>query len=209
MSGQECEHHGRAEQADGGSDAAARVQAVDEAGVGVRDQLTPSVRGQVRGCLGLRIARTHRLVTRIFEQALRPLGLTLPQLELLSTLTIVGRPIKPTELADLTAVERSTTSRNLAVMQARGWVTPADVSPTGRAMTISITTAGSGSSPRPAPPGNWPRPAPTAHSARTRLPFSTSGSANSSPPAPEHRRPGTGPSATGGEGTVRAVPGPR
>lgn len=95
------------------------------------------------GCLGLRIARTHRLVTRIFEQALRPLGLTLPQLELLSTLTIVGRPIKPTELADLTAVERSTTSRNLAVMQARGWVATADVSPTGRAMAISITTAGS------------------------------------------------------------------
>lgn len=95
------------------------------------------------GCLGVRISRTHRLVTRIFEQALRPVGLTLPQLELLSTLTIVGRPVRPTELADLTAVERSTTSRNLAVMQARGWVTTADVSPTGRAMAMSITTAGS------------------------------------------------------------------
>ena len=28
------------------------------------------------GCLGLRIGRTHRLVSRIFEQALRPLGVT-------------------------------------------------------------------------------------------------------------------------------------
>lgn len=44
----------------------------------------------------------------------------------------VGRPIKPTELADLTTVERPTTSRNLAVMQTRGWVTTADVSPAGR-----------------------------------------------------------------------------
>lgn len=95
------------------------------------------------GCLGVRIARAHRLVTRVFEQALRPTGLTLPQLELLSTLTIVGRPVKPTELAELTAVERSTTSRNLAVLQARGWVAPTDVSPTGRAMAITITAAGS------------------------------------------------------------------
>lgn len=140
--------------------------------------------------LGVRIAWVHRLVTRVFEQALRPTGLTLPQLELLSTLTIVSRPIKPNELAEFTAVERSTTSRNLAVPQAKGWVTATDVSPTGRAMaiTITITAAGSGSLPTPAPPGTRPRPASAAPSAPTRPRPSTSGSINCSPPAPRYAR---------------------
>jgi DNA-binding MarR family transcriptional regulator len=94
-------------------------------------------------CLGVRVGRVHRLVTRAFEQVLRPLGLSLPQLELLSTLTLVGAPIKPAELADLMAVERSTMSRNLAVMQERGWAATTESSPTGRSMAVAITPAGS------------------------------------------------------------------
>jgi DNA-binding MarR family transcriptional regulator len=95
------------------------------------------------GCLGVRMDRMHRLVTRVFEEALRPLGLSLPQLELLSTLTLVGHPIRPAELAELTAVERSTMSRNLAVLQDRGWVVTTRSSPTGRTMAVTITPEGS------------------------------------------------------------------
>lgn len=94
-------------------------------------------------CLGVRIARTHRLVIRIFEQALRPLGVTLPQLELLSMLTLMGGPVKPSDLAESTAVERSTMSRNLAVLTEKGWIATTDVSPTGRSMAVSITEDGS------------------------------------------------------------------
>lgn len=93
-------------------------------------------------CLGLRVAHTHRLVTRMFDQALRPHGLTRPQLELLSLLALLRRPARPSDLADLAAVERSTMSRNLAVLQDRGWVEPTGTSPTGRAMTVAITPAG-------------------------------------------------------------------
>lgn len=92
------------------------------------------------GCLGVRISRLHRLVARRYDQALRPLGLTLPQLEVLAVLTLLG-PLKPAAVADALGVERSTISRNLAAMQARGWVS-LDASPAGRTVSVTLTEEG-------------------------------------------------------------------
>jgi hypothetical protein len=39
-------------------------------------------------------------------------------------------------------LERSTVSRNLALMQKRGWVTIVETSPTGRAMSVTIAAPG-------------------------------------------------------------------
>lgn len=94
------------------------------------------------GCLGLRVTRLHRLVARRFDQSLRPLGLSLPQMEVLAALTLGGQPVKPGVLADLLDVERSTLSRNLTLMERRGWVSTARTSPTGRSMAVTITEAG-------------------------------------------------------------------
>jgi DNA-binding MarR family transcriptional regulator len=91
-------------------------------------------------CLGVRIGRLHRVVARRFDQALRPLGLTLPQLEVLGVLMLRG-PLKPTAVADALVVERSTISRNLALMRQRGWVA-IDPSPSGRAASAAITKQG-------------------------------------------------------------------
>lgn len=96
----------------------------------------------IEGCLGVRVGRLHRLVAREFERHLRPLGLSLQQLEVLSTLTACGGPVRPSVVADLLAVERSTMSRNLAVLTDRRWVRAADVSSTGRSLTVEITDAG-------------------------------------------------------------------
>lgn len=93
-------------------------------------------------CLGLRVGRLHRLVAREFEQRLRPLGLSLPQLEILAVLTMRGGPVRPTVLADLLGVERSTMSRNLAVLQDRGWVGATATSASGRSTAVAITDAG-------------------------------------------------------------------
>jgi DNA-binding MarR family transcriptional regulator len=92
------------------------------------------------GCLGVRISRLHRLVARRFEHALRPVGLTLPQLEVLAVLMLRGS-VKPAAVADALAVERSTISRNLSVLEAKGWVT-LETSPSGRAMSAAITDEG-------------------------------------------------------------------
>jgi DNA-binding MarR family transcriptional regulator len=91
-------------------------------------------------CLGVRISRLHRLVARRFDQSLRPMGLTLPQLEILAVLTLIG-PARPAAVADALGVERSTISRNLAAMQHRGWVA-LDTAPSGRAVTAAVTEEG-------------------------------------------------------------------
>src|ERR687892_2662661 len=92
------------------------------------------------GCLGVRIGRLHRVVARRFEQALRPLGLSLPQLEVLGVLMLRGR-LRPAAIAEALALERSTVSRNLALMGRNGWVA-LESSPSGRAFSVAITPDG-------------------------------------------------------------------
>jgi DNA-binding MarR family transcriptional regulator len=93
-------------------------------------------------CLGTRVGQLHRLVTREFEQALRPVGLTLPQLEILVALVVAGGVAKPALLAERLGLERSTISRNIALLHDRGWTAPGARSPSGRAMTVAITDEG-------------------------------------------------------------------
>ncbi|MFY9917878.1 MAG: MarR family winged helix-turn-helix transcriptional regulator [Mycobacterium sp.] len=90
----------------------------------------------------MRIAYLHRLVSRRFEQALRPLGLSVPQLEILSALILGGGPRRPSELAQRLGMERSTVSRNLALMTRHGLVETTETSPTGRSLWITVTVGG-------------------------------------------------------------------
>ena len=105
----------------------------------VADDLAAEVAG---ACLGMRVARLHRVVARCYEQALQAVGLTQPQMEVLASLVIAAGPVRPAALAARLMVERSTLSRNLALMQKRGWVAVAQTSATGRAMSVTITSAG-------------------------------------------------------------------
>ena len=107
--------------------------------VAVAGELAQSMQA---GCVGLRVDRLHRQVNRHFEQALRPLGLSLPQLEILSALTVGGAAVKPAELATRLGAERSTMSRNLTLMQQRGWVSTTQTSSSGRSMAVAITDMG-------------------------------------------------------------------
>ena len=94
------------------------------------------------GCVGTRIERLHRLVAREFEKGLRPLGLSLPQLEILAALTLYDESVRPATVAELLAVDRSTMSRNLAALQQRGWVHTTSTSSSGRSLAVAITPAG-------------------------------------------------------------------
>jgi DNA-binding MarR family transcriptional regulator len=93
-------------------------------------------------CLGTRVGRLHRAVARRFDGALRPLGLTMPQMEILAALVPQDAPVRPSELAQVLMAERSTVSRNLAALRDRGWVETAEVSPTGRSMSFAATLEG-------------------------------------------------------------------
>ncbi|MCX5384698.1 MarR family winged helix-turn-helix transcriptional regulator [Streptomyces sp. NBC_00083] len=93
-------------------------------------------------CLGRRIARLHRLVSRRFEAELRKSGLTLPQLEVLSEMAVSGEPVRPSEIAGWLGIERSTISRNLDLLAQLGYVSAAEVSATGRTTRVVVTDAG-------------------------------------------------------------------
>jgi DNA-binding MarR family transcriptional regulator len=105
----------------------------------IADDLAEEVRD---ACLGMRVSRLHRVVARVYEQELQTAGLSLPQMEILTVLITAAGPVKQAALAAKLRAERSTVSRNLALMQTRGWVTVSETSPTGRAMSVTITGSG-------------------------------------------------------------------
>jgi DNA-binding MarR family transcriptional regulator len=100
-------------------------------------------RAMQESCLGLRVGHLQRLIGRRFDQELRPLGLSSSQLGLLSALTIHGGAVKPAQLAEWLGTERSTISRNLSLLEAKGLVASAEVSASGRSMAVAITKRGS------------------------------------------------------------------
>jgi DNA-binding MarR family transcriptional regulator len=98
----------------------------------------------VEECLGTRIARLHRQISRRFDAELRQFGLTLPQFEVLSELVVFGAPARPSDIAGWLDLERSTVSRNLDVLVQRGFLQVAETSATGRTTRVALTEAGYG-----------------------------------------------------------------
>ena len=73
------------------------------------------------GCLAARVRVIGRVVTAVYEEALRPHGLTIAQVNLLAALGMAG-PCAPTRLAEVVQLERSTMTRNLAALLKSRWV---------------------------------------------------------------------------------------
>lgn len=89
-------------------------------------------------CVCTKIRRAARVVTRLYDEALAPLGLTTPQFALLRTLQRLG-PITVTELSEATGHERSAMGRNLKLLADAGLVTLAP----GRDARCRIVSLGS------------------------------------------------------------------
>jgi DNA-binding MarR family transcriptional regulator len=81
----------------------------------------PLITRIARECVGMRIRRLNRIITRIFDDALRPLGLKGSQFNLLVVAHQMGvaQPAKVCELLDL---DPSTLSRNTEKMRQHGWL---------------------------------------------------------------------------------------
>lgn len=91
-------------------------------------------------CAALRTRRAARLVSRIYDDALRPLGLKITQLSLLAAIK-VGAPDSITAFADMMAFERTTLTRNLQLLEKKGLI---EISPEGYRRTRSITLSSAG-----------------------------------------------------------------
>ena len=72
-------------------------------------------------CLAVRVRLLNRTITSIYDEALRPLGLTAGQLNVLVVIAKRG-PISPGKIARRLSMEKSTVSRNIARMRNNGWL---------------------------------------------------------------------------------------
>jgi DNA-binding MarR family transcriptional regulator len=73
-------------------------------------------------CLAARTRLVSRVITSVYDEALRPVGLTSSQMVILTALAKAGG-VQPAELCDILLVDKSTLSRNVDRMEKRGWVT--------------------------------------------------------------------------------------
>jgi DNA-binding MarR family transcriptional regulator len=93
-----------------------------------------------RTCLAVRLRLLNRVVTNLYDDALRPLGLKVSQLNLLVVTARLGLA-RPAQVCDLLQLDASTLSRNLKPLQAHGWL---EVVPEedARAQPFRLTTKG-------------------------------------------------------------------
>lgn len=72
-------------------------------------------------CIAVRLRLLNRVVTNLYDAALRPLGLKVSQLNILVVTAKLGLA-QPAEACDILQLERSTLSRNVERMRAKGWL---------------------------------------------------------------------------------------
>ena len=72
-------------------------------------------------CASLQLRKATRVVTQLYDEALRPIGLRSTQLPILVTLAAQGA-LAVTDLADSLVLDRTTLIRNLRPLQRRGLI---------------------------------------------------------------------------------------
>ena len=101
-------------------------------------------------CLARRAGVLSRKLTRIYDDALRPLGLTAGQLNVLVVIANRG-PVSPGDIARRLNMEKSTVSRNLARMRDNDWITVA-AGESGQKQRLTLNRRGKALLERALPP---------------------------------------------------------
>src|SRR5262245_5682616 len=74
-----------------------------------------------RDCIAVRLRLLNRVVTSLYDDALRPLGLKVSQLNILVVTAKLGLA-QPGKVCDILQLDTSTLSRNVERMRAKGWL---------------------------------------------------------------------------------------
>jgi DNA-binding MarR family transcriptional regulator len=93
-----------------------------------------------RDCIAVRVRALNRAVTALYDDALRPHGLRVGQLNLLVAIACFGTA-RPGDLCRVLRMEKSTLSRDVELMRRNGWL-KVDESGAGRARPLQLTPAG-------------------------------------------------------------------
>ncbi|GHO72694.1 hypothetical protein KSD_04650 [Ktedonobacter sp. SOSP1-85] len=107
---------------------------IETADAGVVGEIT-------RNCLLTRTRRISRIITNMYDQALRPYGVNAPQFSLLVLIAKLGGASRA-EIGRANYQERSTLTRNLALLLAEGWVEEMVSDQGGRSRPLVLSQAG-------------------------------------------------------------------
>src|SRR5881275_2408241 len=91
-------------------------------------------------CVAVRLRMLNRVITNIYDNALRPLDLKVSQMNILVAAAKMGT-VRPLEVCEYLHLDVSTLSRNVERMKARGWL---EVVPDedGRSQPFQLTAQG-------------------------------------------------------------------
>ena len=109
--------------------------------IGGRSELSNGVIVRLGESVLMTARSLSRSVTDIFDEALRPLGVSAAQFVLLSMIN-QSRSITRAEIARLQHLDRSTLTRNLRLIISEGWVEEVCANANGRSRPIALTAAG-------------------------------------------------------------------
>jgi DNA-binding MarR family transcriptional regulator len=91
-------------------------------------------------CVAVRLRRLNRIITNLYDDALRPLGLKASQLNILVVAAKLGLA-RPARVCEILQLDASTLSRNVERMRARGWLEVVS-DEDARAQPFRLTTQG-------------------------------------------------------------------
>src|SRR5919204_2302534 len=104
------------------------------------EQASKQVDRIAASCVAVRLRLLNRVVTNLYDNALRPLGLKVSQLNILVVTAKLGLA-RPARVCDILQLDASTLSRNVERMRAHGWleVVPGE---DARTQTFRLTPQG-------------------------------------------------------------------
>jgi DNA-binding MarR family transcriptional regulator len=83
--------------------------------------MTSTIDTIAKTCVAVRLRLLNRVVTSFYDEALRPLGLKVSQLNILIVTAKLGLA-RPAQVCEILQLDTSTLSRNVKPLQAHGWL---------------------------------------------------------------------------------------
>lgn len=97
----------------------------------------------VTECPGIRVRQVSRLLTRVYDEALRPVGVGTSQLSVLVAIAMFGEAgARMGALAQVLVMQRTTLTRNLRPLEKAGWVRVGRSRDDARARVVTLTPSG-------------------------------------------------------------------
>jgi DNA-binding MarR family transcriptional regulator len=93
-----------------------------------------------RECIAVRVRLINRVITALYDDALRPFALRISQANILTAVALLGES-RPAAVSQILRIEKSTLSRDVELMKRNGWL-QSDPATGGRNQTLRLTPEG-------------------------------------------------------------------